>query len=85
MAHDRLVAGIRCTLVLEHLSDYIDDQLDPSVRSMVDAHLTGCDWCTRFGGQFAGVVTELRAQLAAPDVLDAGVAERLAAAIANDG
>jgi hypothetical protein len=50
MAHDREVAGLRCTQVLAHLSDYLDGELDPQTRAQVEAHVQGCDWCERFGG-----------------------------------
>ena len=63
MAHDREVAGIRCTQVLEVLSDYVDDDLSAEERARVEAHLRGCDWCASFGGAFAEVVTAIQASL----------------------
>lgn len=65
-AHDRSVAGIRCSEVLDDLSDYLDGELpEPRVRR-IEAHLRGCDRCERFGGDFATAITSLRAALAAP-------------------
>jgi anti-sigma factor RsiW len=60
MAHDREIAGIRCSTILEGLSDYLDGTLPASVRAQVDAHLAECTWCEQFGGEFASMVTVLR-------------------------
>ena len=65
-AHDRSVAGIRCTEVLDDLSDYLDGELPPDRIRQIEAHLKGCDWCERFGGDFTDAITTLRARLAAP-------------------
>ncbi len=59
-AHDREVAGIRCTQVLELLSDYVDGQLDAVQLDRIRSHLRGCDWCEKFGGEFAAAVAALR-------------------------
>jgi len=65
-AHDRSVAGLRCSEVLDDLSDYLDGELpEPRVRR-IQAHLRDCDWCERFGGDFSAAVTSLRAGLASP-------------------
>ncbi len=79
MAHDRSVAGIRCTEVLARLSDYIDDDLSHEARAQIDAHLAGCDWCERFGGQFAGVVADLRSSLRQPPAISEARKGRLRA------
>ena len=76
-AHDRTVAGIRCTEVLDDLSDYLDGELPEDRVRTIEAHLRGCDWCERFGGDFADAITSLRARLAAPPAPPAGVHERL--------
>jgi anti-sigma factor RsiW len=78
MAHDREVAGIRCTQVLSLLSDYVDGDIADTDRRRVEAHLRGCDWCARFGGQFSDTVVGLREQLRDPAPLDRGAAQRLA-------
>lgn len=66
MAHDREVAGIRCTEVLAVLSDYLDGELDAATRARVEAHVGGCDWCEHFGGQFAATVGALKRRLDQP-------------------
>lgn len=60
MAHDRVVAGLWCREVLARLSDYLDDELAPAERRQVEAHLRGCDWCERFGGEMAQTIEGLR-------------------------
>lgn len=79
MAHDRDVAGIRCMEVLALLSDYVDGELEPRRRETVDAHLAGCDWCARFGGEVGGTVRQLRAKLGAPASIPTPVKARLSA------
>ena len=81
MAHDRNVAGIRCLEVLSHLSDYLDGELDTDTRGRIDAHLAGCDWCERFGGELANLLHRVRRDLAEPPPLDDGIQERLRATL----
>ena len=73
---ERLVAGLRCGQVLERLSDYVDGDVDAATRAGIEAHLAGCDWCARFGGEFSGVVIALRAELVEAEPVD-GVRVRL--------
>jgi anti-sigma factor RsiW len=79
MPEQTLIAGVRCGDVLERLSDYVDDELPPDERSRVQAHLRGCDWCARFGGEFAAVVASLRDALRTEPGPDPAVGDRLAA------
>lgn len=80
-AYDRSVAGIRCTEVLDDLSDYIDGELHADRVARIEAHLAGCDWCERFGGDFAAVVATLRRQLGTPPAPPPGLHERLMASL----
>ncbi len=84
MAHDREVAGLRCLQVLEQLSAYLDGEVDTPARTRIEAHLAGCDWCERFGGQMAQVVSELRRQLAEPAPVPPEVEARLRARLARE-
>jgi anti-sigma factor RsiW len=36
-----------CRELIELLTDYLDDALDPTTRRAIDAHLARCDGCTR--------------------------------------
>ena len=78
MAHDRVVAGLRCLEVLDELSAYIDEEVTPQ---QIEAHLAGCDWCARFGGDVAGTVAEIRRTLAPADRTPEDVVRRLDAAL----
>lgn len=60
MAENRNVGGLWCTEVLAHLSEYVDGELDAALVARVEAHLAGCDACTRFGGEFGALVAALR-------------------------
>lgn len=57
---DHLVGGLRCSEVLARLSDYVDGELPAAERAAVEAHLRGCDACTRFGGDFGATLEALR-------------------------
>lgn len=74
---DREVAGVRCRDVLEHLSAYVDGELDEERVLEVDGHLLGCGRCERFGGRFAEVVAGLRRELSRAEALDPAVEARL--------
>jgi anti-sigma factor RsiW len=80
-AHDRSVAGIRCSEVLDDLSDYLDGELPEARVHRIEAHLRGCDWCERFGGDFGAAIASLREALAsppdAPDAVHARLMRRL--------
>ncbi len=76
-AHDRSVAGIRCSEVLDDLSDYLDGELTDERVRRIEAHLQGCDWCERFGGDFGHAIGSLRTALASPPAAPTGVHSRL--------
>lgn len=77
MATNRLVGGLYCFEVLDRLSEYLDGELDEVKRREVEAHLSGCDECTRFGGEFGAVVKAVRERLGAAGDVPAEVARRL--------
>ncbi|MFT3915595.1 MAG: anti-sigma factor [Anaeromyxobacteraceae bacterium] len=56
-------AGLTCEEVLALLSDYLDGELSPVDLGKVEAHLSACDGCTKFGGQFRATVGALRSHL----------------------
>lgn len=63
MTLDDEIGGITCAQVLEVLSDYVDGELDSDVRQRVEAHVSACSNCERFGGVFAQVVQGIRASV----------------------
>ncbi len=74
---DREIAGIRCREILAELSDYVDGFLPEERVAQIHEHLRDCDWCERFGGEFATVIAGFRKALAEAEPLDPGVARRL--------
>ena len=69
MAENRIVGGLSCFEVLAKLSDYLDGELVLEDKAKVEAHLAGCDACTKFGGEFGAVVKALRERLGPTDRL----------------
>lgn len=89
-AENKQVGGLWCFDVLERLSDYVDGELSAAQRAQVEAHLKGCDECTKFGGEFGQVVQGLRARLGhghrhGADDAPADVQRRLDEALAAKG
>lgn len=74
---DRMVAGIRCREVLAELFDFVDDALPEGRACPIGPHVQDCDWCERFGGEFAAVVKSFRLALAVAGPLDPGIERRL--------
>lgn len=66
MSQEKFVGGLGCFEVLENLSEYLDGDVSAELKQKIDAHLAGCDECTRFGGEFGAVVKALRQQLGEP-------------------
>jgi anti-sigma factor RsiW len=78
---DTLVAGVRCREVLDDLSAFLDGELSDQRVSQLQAHLAGCDRCTRFGGSVARVLADLRTGLATPAPLAPDDTARLVARV----
>jgi anti-sigma factor RsiW len=74
---EKLVGGLTCFEVLERLSDFLDGELSEADRARVEAHLAGCDACTRFGGEFGQVVRALRQRLDADTDVPPSAARKL--------
>lgn len=77
MKNERTLAGLRCGEVLESLSEYLDQSLEPTRVEAIENHLRGCDNCERFGGSMSALVTAIRERLAEPREPDPAVLERL--------
>lgn len=69
MTIEREAGGLRCTEVLDVLSDYVDGELGAASRGQVEGHLRGCTVCATFGGRFASVVDGIREKLGAEPAL----------------
>jgi anti-sigma factor RsiW len=85
---DRMVGGMRCREVLTALPDYVDGTLDPETLQRVRAHVSGCDVCEKFGGEYAALVAALRAGMsgdAGDDAVRARLHRRLTAEWSGQG
>ena len=65
---DRMIAGLRCRDLLTLLADYVDGELSPQEVERVDAHLQGCAYCTKFGGEYGMMVEDLKRRFGEPTV-----------------
>lgn len=81
MEMERKIAGLRCSQVLELLSQDLDGELSADLASRVGQHVLDCDWRRKFGSGFAAVVNSLREKLAAPEPLEERKAEELWSAL----
>lgn len=86
MQGEQNVGGLRCSEVLAALSDYVDGALDPAEKAKVEAHVTGCNLCARFGGSFAAMLDAVRAQMRTPPTREqtAQVMEKLDALLSRE-
>ncbi len=65
MKAERNIAGLSCSQVLASLTEYLDGELAPDARAALEAHVSACEHCARFGGVFAAAVRGLRERLGA--------------------
>ncbi len=73
-----------CVDVLQHLWDYLDDQMSPAGAARLRAHLASCPECRGFETYqecFLAAAAQLRANIDAP----AALRERLAAQLRAQG
>lgn len=77
--------GLRCSEVLERLSEFLDGGLPIVERRAIEAHVASCPDCTRFGGVFAVSLARLRDELhssaRSSEELGSAAAARLADAL----
>jgi len=74
---EKFVAGIRCSKVLAHLSDYLDAELDAETMESIEKHLLGCPNCERFGKSFGSMLVSLRQESNAPESVDVDALSRM--------
>ena len=82
---DRTVAGIRCSGVLEHLSEYVDGDLDVAAVEKIEKHLLGCPNCEHFGRNFGSMVVSLRRESEQSEPVRVDVMARLLAQLRQPG
>lgn len=73
----KTVGGLSCFDVLAVLPDFVDGSLGGDALRSVHEHLAGCDWCERFGGEYAATVHGVRRNLVPGDALDPASSRRL--------
>lgn len=76
---------IRCWQARRHVSAYLDDELDQSTRSAVEAHLARCPTCPPLYASLVGVRASLGGLRDPDSVVDGIVAERIRARLGSEG
>jgi len=64
-----------CKVLFAQLSDYLDEQLDPSLCEELEKHLAGCEPCKAFIASLESTINELRKL--PPDSLDRAAAAKI--------
>ena len=76
---------MRCWDARQHVSEYLNGDLDAATAAMVEAHLTVCPTCPPLYGALVGVNDEL-GRLRDPDsVIEPGLHDRIRALIEPAG
>lgn len=70
-----------CEDLVELVSDYLEDSLDPDTRTRVDLHLAGCDGCSNYLQQFRSTISTLGR--VTEEQLDVDFRDRLMTAFRN--
>jgi len=78
---EREVAGLKCSDVMADLSRYLDGDLPPVRAAQIEAHVSQCQQCARFGASFASLIDQVRDRLRTPDPVPSDVAARLQMAL----
>lgn len=74
----RPVVPLRCWQARRHISDYLDNDLEPDSRRRVELHLHGCPTCPPLYAALVGVTKGLKSAERDPDtVVSAALAARL--------
>ena len=69
-----------CIEVLQHLWEYLDDELSPASAARFRAHIAGCAQCREYESYqscFLEAAAKLKAQFDAPDTLRQKLASKL--------
>ncbi len=82
---ERTVAGMRCSDVLELLSEYVDGELDVAAVEKIEKHLLACPNCEHFGRKFGSMVVCLRREAEQSEPVRLDVMARLLAQLRQIG
>lgn len=69
---------VTCKRVVELVSDYLDEVLDPEVQALVEAHLSVCPGCLEYLSQMRLTIGSLR-DVESEDIAPAMVSQLVAA------
>ncbi len=78
---ERLVGGLWCHQVLEHLDAFVEGRLDPGTLAAARAHVAVCNECAAFGAAYGRLLGALRAKPEEP--LDEARLSRLRVSLAS--
>ena len=84
MPEDNVIAGVACSEVLAHLSDFVDGALESSKVEALHAHLAACEHCAKFGAEFQAALGSLKTRLRNDEPLAEDIAERLMARLSPE-
>jgi anti-sigma factor RsiW len=73
--------AVTCRQVVELVSDYLDDTLEPDLRGSVEEHLSACPGCLEYLTQMRVTIGSLRD--VEPESLEPSVVSQLVAAFAD--
>lgn len=74
---------LRCWDARRHVSDYLDDALDPVERAAVEAHIAGCPTCPPLVAAITGTTVALSRIRDSDAVVDPALADRIRHRIAQ--
>ncbi len=72
-----LAQPLRCWRIRRHVSSYLDDELDSTTRTMVEAHLETCPTCPPLYASLVGVRTTLGGLRDPDTVVEEAIAQRI--------
>ena len=76
--------GPECVETLKQVERFLDGELDPGIRAVIDRHLSACSPCME-RAEFRQHLKDLIASKCAGDVMPADLLSRVKALIATEG
>ena len=68
MANDQELGGLWCHEILQGLSDYLAGDLPQAQAAQVELHLTQCQHCAQFGGDFSKLLKRVQSLSSPPSL-----------------